>query len=59
MGSLAFDGATDFATVRRAVLTGTVLASFTCQGFSLDRVLTLDRAALDARMDELLGMIRA
>jgi sugar/nucleoside kinase (ribokinase family) len=59
MGSLAIDGATDFATVRRAVLTGTVLASFTCQGFSLDRVLTLDRAALDARMDELLGMIRA
>ncbi|MCB9541630.1 MAG: PfkB family carbohydrate kinase [bacterium] len=59
MGSLAMAGATDFATLRRAVLTGTVLASFTCQGFSLDRLLTLDRPAVDARMEELLVMIRA
>lgn len=59
MGSLAAAGQTDFTALRRAVLTGTVLASFTCQGFSLDRLLTLDRGAVDARLDELLTLIRA
>lgn len=59
MGSLAAAGQTDFTSLRRAVLTGTVLASFTCQGFSLDRLLTLDRGAVDARLDELLALIRA
>lgn len=58
VGSIAADGALDFAALRRAVLTGTVMASFACQGFSLDRVLTVDRAQVEARLEELLILIR-
>ncbi|MCA9540099.1 MAG: sugar kinase [Myxococcales bacterium] len=56
VGALAHDGRFDFATLRRAVLTGTVMASFACQGFSLDRVMTVARPDVDLRMDELLAL---
>jgi len=48
----------DLAALRRAVLTGTVMASFACQGFGLDRVMTVDRAQVEARLEELLILIR-
>ena len=58
VGSLAADGALDMPALRRAVLTGTVMASFACQGFGLDRVMTVDRAQVEARLEELLILIR-
>lgn len=58
VGSLAADGALDLPALRRAVLTGTVMASFACQGFGLDRVMTVDRAQVEARLEELLILIR-
>ncbi len=58
IGSLAADGALDLPALRRAVLTGTVMASFACQGFGLDRVMTVDRAQVEARLEELLILIR-
>lgn len=58
MGSLAADGAIDLPALRRAVLTGTVMASFACQGFSLDKVMTVERAHVEARLEELLILIR-
>lgn len=58
VGALARTGSLDFPDLRRAVLTGTVLASFTCQGFGLDRLLQVDRAQVEARLDELLTLIR-
>lgn len=58
VGSLTADGSADFPALRRAVLTGTVMASFACQGFSLDKVLTVDRRQVDARLEELLMLIR-
>lgn len=46
------------ATFRLAVLYGTVVASFVVQAFSLDGLRTLTRSDVDARLRELLAMIR-
>jgi len=58
MGYLAGRGAVTPADLRRAVAYGSVVASFTCQGFSLDALRTATRAAIDARFQELLEMTR-
>lgn len=52
-GYLAAKGSTtpDFATLREAVIHGSVLASFTCEAFSTRRLESLDQAALQDRMD--------
>ncbi len=57
MGHLARVATFDFPTLRRAVLSGTVMASFACQGFSLDRVLDVEHTDVEARMRELLTLI--
>ena len=67
MGSLAAGGAGDsvptdpgsFEAVRRALIAGTVVASFTIEAFSLDRLTTLTRAEIDTRVGEYVGMVRA
>ncbi len=53
IGYAAGQGAWDFRTLKHAALAGTALASFTCEGFSLDRLLTLQRTEIDARILEL------
>lgn len=58
MGHLAAAGKSDFETLKRAVLTGTVMASFTCEGFSLDRLLVLTRAEVDARLAALESLMK-
>lgn len=50
VGYAAGQGAWDFRTLKHAVLSGTALASFTCEGFSLERLLTLGRDEIDARI---------
>ncbi|MDZ4831504.1 MAG: PfkB family carbohydrate kinase [Phycisphaerae bacterium] len=50
MGWIAGHDATDFHTIQTGLAWGTVLASFTIECFSLDRLARLDRAQLDARM---------
>jgi sugar/nucleoside kinase (ribokinase family) len=42
---------TDASTLRRAVVWGSTMASFCVQGFSYDRLVGLDRAAIDQRFD--------
>jgi len=49
MGVLAGAGATDEATLRRALVYGSVVASFTVEDFSLNRLKRLTRADIDAR----------
>jgi len=51
-------GPASFNTVRRALAHGTVIASFTIEEFSLDRLKTLTRREVDARYEEYLGMVR-
>lgn len=53
VGHLAQAGNTDFATVKQAMLHGTVMASFTVEGFSLDRLLTADAQEMAARVQAL------
>jgi len=48
----------DFDTLRRALVHGTVVASFTIEAFSLDRLLKLTRTQIGERFDEYVRMVR-
>lgn len=66
MGSLAAQGkepeaaktAGSFDSVRRALVHGTVIASFTIEAFSLERLKNLSRAEIDKRYAEYAAMVR-
>jgi sugar/nucleoside kinase (ribokinase family) len=49
VGYIARAGKYDFATLRQAIVWGTVVASFTVEDFSLDRLTRLNKQELDAR----------
>jgi sugar/nucleoside kinase (ribokinase family) len=49
MGYLASAGEPSDAVLRRAVIVGSVVASFCCEAFSLDRLLTLTRPEIEER----------
>jgi sugar/nucleoside kinase (ribokinase family) len=49
MGTLARAGRVDETTLRQAILYGSVVASFTVEDFSLDRLRRLTHAEIDAR----------
>ncbi len=57
MGSLAQAETLNFGAMKRATLAGTVTASFACQGFSLDRPLSLSFEELKLRIAELYRLI--
>ncbi len=46
------DGAVDFAELRRAVIYGSVMGSFCCERFGVDRFRTLKREEVEARYKE-------
>lgn len=50
MGYLAAHGSADFAAIQTALAWGTVLASFTIERFSLDRLLEIDRSHVEDRI---------
>ncbi len=50
VGYLAGEGSFDFRTLKRAVLAGTALASFTCEAFGLERLLGLRRDEVEERV---------
>lgn len=58
MGYIARAGTTDFATLKRGVINGIVMASFAVQGFSLDRVLALTEDEIAERTATVLEMMR-
>ncbi len=49
MGFLAREGNTNFATIKKAMSYGTVVASFNVEDFGLDRLRTLTRDDIDSR----------
>jgi sugar/nucleoside kinase (ribokinase family) len=55
VGSLAAAGSTSEPALRRAMMMGAVVASFTVEDFSLRRLRAITRAEVDARYDEFLG----
>jgi sugar/nucleoside kinase (ribokinase family) len=57
VGYLAKNDQIDFQTFKKALLSGTVMASFACEGFSFDRVATLTEAEIEARCEELKQLI--
>jgi sugar/nucleoside kinase (ribokinase family) len=56
LGYLARAGRADMATLRQALLHASVVASFGVEDFSIARLESLDRAAIDARVAELRAM---
>ena len=52
MGYLSQNGTVNEATIRQAVIYGSVMASFNVEAFSLDRMRTLSRGEIDARYQE-------
>jgi len=49
MGALARAGTVDDATLRRAIVYGSVMASFTVEDFSLNRLVRVETAEIEAR----------
>jgi sugar/nucleoside kinase (ribokinase family) len=58
MGFLAAGGEVSLPALRRAIAYGTVTASVALEDFSLNRLLTTDRAELDARLAEFESMLK-
>lgn len=61
MGWLASEATQDpasYDTIRRSLAAGTVVASFNIESFSLDRLKTLTRSELDARIRQYADMVR-
>lgn len=58
MGWIASQDDLSDATLRRAVVAGTLMASFSVEGFSVDRLKTVDRDQLLARYRELASLTR-
>jgi sugar/nucleoside kinase (ribokinase family) len=57
MGYLAGQDKLDAGTLRRAVVWGTVMASFCVQGFSYDAINRLERSAIDERYERFRRLI--
>jgi sugar/nucleoside kinase (ribokinase family) len=58
MGALTEAGANTEAAIRRAMVEGSVVASFGVERFSLERLQALDRDQIRQRVDELRSMMR-
>ena len=58
LGYLASAGEQGDAALRRAIVVGSTLASFCCEAFSLDRLLTLTRREIDERYREFQDLTR-
>ncbi|MBN2713707.1 MAG: sugar kinase, partial [Planctomycetes bacterium] len=57
MGHLAKTGRTDVDALRQAVVSGTVMASFTCSGISLERLSSLTAEEVSARAEHFTAML--
>ncbi len=57
MGALAKSGEVSDKTIRNALLTGSVVASFNVESFSLDRITDVKMHEIESRIDQLFRMI--
>ena len=57
MGSIAANGEANPAALRRAMLYGTVTASFCVQGFSIEDLGSRSKADFDERYNDLLSIV--
>jgi sugar/nucleoside kinase (ribokinase family) len=56
MGYLASRGSIDLETIQRAMIYGNIVASFSVEGFSVERLSTLTREVLRNRLSDFLMM---
>jgi sugar/nucleoside kinase (ribokinase family) len=56
LGLLASEGKTGFAALKRGMLSGTAIASATCEAFGVERTARLTRAEIDDRVAALTAM---
>jgi len=57
MGYLAASGEVSFKNLKKAVMAGSALASFTCEEFGTDRLFEISRADVDKRIKEIEALI--
>ena len=57
MGYLASQDATDPASIKRALVYGTLVASYNVEDFSLDRMQQIERDSLDQRFAQYQQML--
>lgn len=57
IGFLAHTDDTSFANMKRAVVLGSALASFTCEKFGTERLMTLTQPELDARIQRFVDLV--
>jgi sugar/nucleoside kinase (ribokinase family) len=57
MGSLFTDPMPHLGRLRKAMAYGTVVASFTVEGFGLDRLKQVDRKEIDRRLEHYRNML--
>jgi sugar/nucleoside kinase (ribokinase family) len=58
MGAVARAGSTDAGILRSALAVASVVASFACESFGPERLLSMDSAEVDSRLDELRELVR-
>ncbi len=58
MGYLSESGSIDEASVKKAIIFGSVMASYNVEAFSLDRLLQLNRKLIDKRYREFKELVR-
>ena len=58
LGYLASSGVDVQSNIRRAIIYGSAVASFCCEGFGLSRTTKVTRKDIEARVKELEGMVR-
>ncbi|MFK7755514.1 MAG: PfkB family carbohydrate kinase [Flavobacteriales bacterium] len=58
MGYLAASGDISFGNLKKAVIAGSALASFTCEAFGTDRLMAITKAEVEQRMEEIKDLIR-
>lgn len=58
MGYMAMRGETDDATMRQAVIVGSVMASYNCEGFSLDKLCRLTYEQIEERYKKITDLTR-
>lgn len=58
MGYLTGAGCMDESRLRRAMVYGTITASFTCESFSVERLSGISRTEIEVRFEELIDLVR-
>lgn len=58
MGYLASTGDISFSNLKKAVIAGSALASFTCESFGTERLFEITREDVEKRMEEIISLIK-